>query len=71
VFNHAEEFLRVVPSGHFTAPESTLAKKMHANMRQMQETRRVCAKIAIVKQMQMQMQVSGHRFLIVSMSGSC
>jgi transcriptional activator SPT7 len=71
VFNHAEECLRVVPNGHFTAPDSTLAKKMHANMRQMQETRRVCAKIGIVKQMQMQMQVSSDRFLIVSMSGSC
>jgi transcriptional activator SPT7 len=71
VFNHAEECLRVVPKGHFTAPDSTLAKKINANMRQMQETRRVCAKIGIVRQMQMQMQVSSLHFFIVSMSGVC
>jgi transcriptional activator SPT7 len=54
---HAEETLRMVPNGHFTSPESVLTRKMEANMRQMQETRKICAKIGIVKQMQLQSQV--------------
>lgn len=57
VVNHAEECLRIVPKGFFTSPESGLTKKMYANMRQMQETRKVTAKIGIVKQMQLQSQV--------------
>lgn len=52
-----EDFLRRVPRGIFTSPESIFTKKMEANMRQMQETRKVCAKIGIVKQMQLQAQV--------------
>ena len=57
VVNHAEECLRVVPRSFFSSPESLLTKKMYANMRQMQETRKVTAKIGIVKQMQLQTQV--------------
>jgi transcriptional activator SPT7 len=57
VINHMEECLRVVPKGFFTSPESNLTRKMDANMRQMQETRKVTAKIGIVKQMQIQTQV--------------
>lgn len=57
VIYQAEEFLRMIPKGQFTAPESSLTRKMDANMRQMQETRKVCAKIGIVKQMQLQSQV--------------
>ena len=58
VIQQVEEYMRVVPKGQFTMPDSALAKKMEANMRQMQETRKVCAKIGIVKQMQIQSQVS-------------
>lgn len=57
VIDQAEEFMRMVPKGYFTSPESTLTKKMEANMRQMQDTRKICAKIGIVKQMQLQSQV--------------
>lgn len=57
VVNHAEECLRIVPREFFSSPESALAKRMYGNMRQMQDTRKVTAKIGIVKQMQLQSQV--------------
>ena len=53
----SEETLRIVPKGLFVAPESAFTKKMAGNLRQMQETRKVCTKIGIVKQMQLQSQV--------------
>ena len=56
--DRSEEFLRMVPSGHFTAPKSFLTSKVEANMRQMQETRKLCSKIGVIKQMQLQAQVS-------------
>jgi transcriptional activator SPT7 len=52
-----EEFLRMIPPGLFTAPKSILASKLEANMRQMQETRKLCSKIGVIKQMQLQAQV--------------
>lgn len=57
VIQQHEEYMRLVPSGQFTSPDSALARKMESNMRQMQETRKICAKIGIVKQMQLQSQV--------------
>lgn len=57
VIDSSEECLRVVPKGHFTAPPSLLTEKMAFNMRRMQQTRKICAKIAIVKQIQVQSQV--------------
>lgn len=54
----SEEFLRMVPAGHFTAPKSALASRFDANMKQMQETRKLCSKIGVIKQMQLQAQVS-------------
>lgn len=57
VVDASEEFLRILPKGSFTAPDSKLTSKMDANMRQMQETRKICSKIGIVKQMQLQSQV--------------
>lgn len=53
----SDEFLKMLPTGYFTSPESSLTKKMDANMRQMQETRKICSKIGIIKQMQLQSQV--------------
>jgi transcriptional activator SPT7 len=53
----SEEFLRILPKGSFIQPDSKLSRKMDANMRQMQETRKICSKIGIVKQMQLQSQV--------------
>lgn len=57
VIEASEEFLRILPKGLFTAPPSKFAKKMDANVKQMQETRKFCSKISIVKQMQQQTQV--------------
>ena len=52
------EFLRMIPAGHFRSPQSKLTERMESNMRQMQETRKICSKIGVVKQMQLQTQVS-------------
>jgi transcriptional activator SPT7 len=57
LIDRSDEFLRMVPSGHFTAPKSFLSGKVEANMRQMQETRKLCSKIGVIKQMQLQAQV--------------
>ncbi|KAI9694298.1 MAG: Transcriptional activator spt7 [Bogoriella megaspora] len=57
-----EECLRIFPPGQFTSPDSQLTRKMDANMRQMQETRKVVAKIGIVKQMQLQAQTYQNQF---------
>lgn len=57
------EFLRISPEGQFISPASSLTKKIEDNMRQMQGTRKICSKIAVVKQMQIQSQVSIYRSL--------
>ncbi|KAL1857832.1 Transcriptional activator spt7 [Paecilomyces lecythidis] len=62
VVDASEEFLRILPKGSFTAPDSKLTSKMDANMRQMQETRKICSKIGIVKQMQLQSQMYQNQF---------
>ena len=62
VVEHGEEFLRLYPKHQFTAPQSKLYKKMEANMRQMQETRKICTKIGVVKQMQLQSQMYQNQF---------
>lgn len=58
VINQHEEFLRLVPRGHFVAPSSRLTKRFDDNIGQMQETRKLCSKIGVIKQMQIQTQVS-------------
>ncbi|KAG9962309.1 hypothetical protein KCU61_g4745, partial [Aureobasidium melanogenum] len=62
VIPQVEDYLRVFPKEQFTSTESGLTKRMEANMRQMQETRKVCAKIGIVKQMQIQAQTYQNQF---------
>ena len=57
VINQFGEYLREVPSSYFSAPKFGLAQKFDANLRQMQETRKVCSKISVIKQMQLQTQV--------------
>lgn len=52
-----DDSLRLMPSGFFQAPASAFSGKMSANNRQVQETRKICAKIGVVKQMQLQTQV--------------
>lgn len=55
--DQSDEFLRILPKGIFTQPVSSLSKKIDANIKQMQETRKICSKIGIIKQMQLQSQV--------------
>ena len=62
VVDHREDYLRLYPKDQFVAPQSKLTKKMSDNMRQMQETRKICAKIGIVKQMQIQSQIYQNQF---------
>ena len=57
VVDQSEEFLRMVKPGHFTAPKGSLSAKVDANMKQMQETRKLTSKIGVIKQMQLQAQV--------------
>lgn len=57
VVDASEEFLKILPKGSFTQPDSKLSRKFNANMHQLQETRKICSKISIVKQMQLQSQV--------------
>lgn len=62
VVQQVEDYMRIFPRGQFTAPDSGLAKKMEANMQSMQDTRKICAKIGIVKQMQLQSQLYQNQF---------
>jgi transcriptional activator SPT7 len=62
VISHAEDCLRLVPRGHFVAPDSAFGKRMNANIKQMQDTRKICAKIAVVKQMALQSQIYQNQF---------
>ncbi|EAT80604.2 hypothetical protein SNOG_12192 [Parastagonospora nodorum SN15] len=62
VVQQFEEYMRIFPQGQFTAPDSGLAKKMQANMQSLQDTRKICAKIGIVKQMQLQSQLYQNQF---------
>lgn len=62
VIDHGEEFLRLYPSGQYVAPESKLARRMEENMRQTQDTRKICSKIGVVKQMQIQSQMYQNQF---------
>jgi transcriptional activator SPT7 len=58
----SEETLRVVPGSFFQAPAGSFVQRLHANLRQMQETRKICAKIGIVRQMQIQAQMYQNQF---------
>lgn len=63
VINQHEEFLRLAPQGIFMPPQSRLAKKIDDNVRQIQETRKLVSKISVIKQMQVQTQVSSsHKY---------
>jgi transcriptional activator SPT7 len=57
---HTAQWLRMYPKGQFTAPQGGLTKKLESNIRQVQETRKICSKIGVVKQMQIQAQVGRH-----------
>jgi len=70
VVDQSDEYLRMVKPGHFLAPKGTLSAKVDANMKQMQETRKLTSKIGVIKQMQLQAQVCilvyGHISLILT-----
>ncbi|KAA8893959.1 hypothetical protein FN846DRAFT_901108 [Sphaerosporella brunnea] len=57
-----DEMLRLAPRGMFVQPKSELANKIDANIKQLQDTRKVCAKISVVKQMQVQTQMYANQF---------
>ena len=62
VIERGEEFMRLLPAGQFLAPEGKMSKKLEANMRQLQNTRKVVSKIGVVKQMQLQSQTYQNQF---------
>ncbi|KAK4124657.1 hypothetical protein N657DRAFT_595738 [Parathielavia appendiculata] len=62
VIIHHEDMLRPVPPGHFVSPQSRLTGRIDANIRQMQETRKLCSKIGVIKQMQIQTHVYTNQF---------
>nr|POE64843.1 transcriptional activator spt7 [Quercus suber] len=55
-----EDWMRIYPKDNFKSTDGNLNRKIEANLRQMQDTRKICSKIGIVKQMQLQGQVSGY-----------
>jgi transcriptional activator SPT7 len=62
VVQQTEDYMRIFPKGQFISPDGGLAKKVEANMQSMQDTRKICAKIGIVKQMQLQSQLYQNQF---------
>jgi len=58
VVPQTEEWMRMYPKDLFKSAGGALNRKMEGNIKQMQDTRKICAKIGIVKQMQIQAQVS-------------
>jgi transcriptional activator SPT7 len=52
-----DENLRLAPRGMFVQPVSELTKKIDTNIKQIQDTRKLCSKIGVIKQMQVQTQV--------------
>ncbi|KAK4203509.1 hypothetical protein QBC40DRAFT_218962 [Triangularia verruculosa] len=62
VINHFGDMLQLIPTGHFISPVSKLTNKFDANIRQMQETRKLCSKISVIKQMQIQTQMYQNQF---------
>ncbi|CAN9314716.1 unnamed protein product [Alternaria alternata] len=62
VIPQAEEYMRILPKGQFISPDSALVHKFDGNNHILQETRKICAKIGIVKQMQIQSQLYQNQF---------
>ncbi|PPJ57886.1 hypothetical protein CBER1_00213 [Cercospora berteroae] len=62
VVPQTDDFMRYFAKETYRVAPGALNKKMEANIRQMQETRKVCAKIGVVKQMQIQAQTYQNQF---------
>ena len=60
--SQTDQWMRMYPRDQYLSREGALTKRMEANMRQMQDTRKVCSKIGIVKQMQLQGQTYQNQF---------
>ncbi|KAK6349990.1 Transcriptional activator spt7 [Orbilia brochopaga] len=56
------ENLRLAPKGGFTQPPAGLGKVMDTNMKVIQDTRKICHKIGVIKQMQTQTQIYSNQF---------
>ncbi|KAK5130821.1 hypothetical protein LTR08_001655 [Meristemomyces frigidus] len=62
VVPQSAEWMRMYAKDQYKSIDGGLNKRMEANMRQMQETRKICSKIGIVKQMQLQGQTYQNQF---------
>ncbi|KAK5173162.1 Transcriptional activator spt7 [Saxophila tyrrhenica] len=62
VVPQTEEWMRMYPKEQFKSADGALNRKIEDNMRQMQDTRKICAKIGVVKQMQIQAQTYQNQF---------
>ncbi|KAI9888397.1 MAG: Transcriptional activator spt7 [Vezdaea aestivalis] len=62
VVDQLEQYLRVAPRGQFLPPDGLYRQKVDNNIRQMQETRKLCSKVGVVKQMQIQSQMYSNQF---------
>ncbi|KAK4549208.1 hypothetical protein LTR36_007666 [Oleoguttula mirabilis] len=63
VVPQSAEWMRMYPKDHYKSfAQGSLTKKIDANIRQMQDTRKICSKIGIVKQMQLQGQTYQNQF---------
>ncbi|KAL7269563.1 Transcriptional activator spt7 [Rhizina undulata] len=58
----SDDYSRLAPKGIFVAPQSALTRKLDANIKQMQDTRKLCSKISVIKQMQVQTQMYSNQF---------
>lgn len=58
VVPQSDKWMRMYPRNQYKSADGVLNKRIESNMRQMQDTRKICSKIGIVKQMQIQGQVS-------------
>lgn len=63
VVPQSDDWMRLYPKDQYKSiAQGSLTKKMDANIRQMQDTRKICSKIGIVKQMQLQGQTYQNQF---------
>ncbi|WPH00519.1 Hypothetical protein R9X50_00334800 [Acrodontium crateriforme] len=62
VVPQSDKWMRMYPKNQYKSAEGVLTKRIESNMRQMQDTRKICSKIGIVKQMQIQGQTYSNQF---------
>lgn len=57
-----EQYVKLAPTKQFSAPGGSLQTRIEANMKQMQDTRKLVSKITMIKQMQIQQQSYANQF---------